>query len=71
MSTSLQFLRRGPISPRLHGTLDYPLAAVLIAGPLVLNFDDDTAKCSVAWKSRLGMPPASDATADRLKASDR
>ena len=27
--------------------------------------------CSVAWKSRLGMPPASDATADRLKASDR
>lgn len=47
MSTSLQFLRRGPISPRLHGTLDYPLAAVLIAGPLVLNFDDDTAKAFV------------------------
>ena len=47
MSTSLQFLRRGPISPRLHGTLDYPLAAVLIAGPLVLNFDDDTAKACV------------------------
>src|ERR671914_2560511 len=47
MSTSPQFLRRGPISPRLHGTLDYPLAAVLIAGPLVLNFDDDTAKSFV------------------------
>jgi hypothetical protein len=47
MSTSFQFLRRGPISPRLHGTLDYPLAAVLIAGPLVLNFDDDTAKAFV------------------------
>lgn len=47
MSRSLQFLRRGPISPRLHGTLDYPLAAVLIAGPLVLNFDDDTAKAFV------------------------
>jgi hypothetical protein len=43
MSSSLGFLRRGPISPRVHGTLDYLLAAVLIAGPLVLNFHDDTA----------------------------
>jgi hypothetical protein len=43
MSSLLGYLRRGPISPRVHGTLDYLLAAVLIAGPLVLNFHDDTA----------------------------
>jgi len=40
MSDPLSFLRRGPISPRLHGTLDYPLAATLIAAPRVLDFDD-------------------------------
>jgi hypothetical protein len=44
MSSSRQFMHRGPISPRVHGTLDYPLAVVLIAGPLVLNFGDNTAK---------------------------
>jgi hypothetical protein len=43
MSAVLAFLRRGPISPRMHGSLDYPLAAVLIAGPLLLDFDSDTA----------------------------
>jgi hypothetical protein len=43
MSPSVAFLRRGPISPRLHGALDYPLAALLIAGPLALDFHDDTA----------------------------
>jgi hypothetical protein len=47
MSNLLGFLRRGPISPQLHGTLDYPLAAILIAGPLVLHFDDNTAKVFV------------------------
>jgi hypothetical protein len=47
MSYVLRFLRSGPISPQLHGTLDYPLAAVLIAGPLVLHFNDDTAKVLV------------------------
>ena len=36
-------MRRGPISPRLHGVLDYPLAAVLIAGPLVIDFDSGSA----------------------------
>jgi hypothetical protein len=44
MSDSPGFLRRGPISPALHGTLDYLLAAVLIAAPLVLHYDDETAK---------------------------
>jgi hypothetical protein len=43
VSHLLGFLRRGPISPQLHGTLDYLLAAVLIAAPLVLSFHDDTA----------------------------
>jgi hypothetical protein len=37
MSPFSRFMRRGPISPRLHGALDYPLAAVLVAGPLVLD----------------------------------
>jgi len=44
MSSSPHFMHRGPISPGLHGTLDYPLAAVLIVGPLVLHFGDNTAK---------------------------
>jgi len=30
MSIFSNFMRRGPVSPRLHGMLDYPLAAVLI-----------------------------------------
>ena len=47
MSTSSEFMRRGPISPQLHGTLDYLLAATLIAAPLVLHFDDETAKVFV------------------------
>jgi hypothetical protein len=40
-------MRRGPISPRQHGTLDYPLAAILIAGPLALDFHDERAKVFV------------------------
>ena len=44
MSNSPGFMHRGPISPAVHGTLDYPLAAVLIAAPLVLHFGDETAK---------------------------
>src|SRR3954453_8361749 len=39
----LRFLRRGPIAPRVHGTLDYLLAAALIAVPLAVHFHDDTA----------------------------
>jgi hypothetical protein len=44
MPDSPGFLRRGPISPALHGTLDYLLAAALIAAPLVLHYHDETAK---------------------------
>jgi hypothetical protein len=40
-------MRRGPISPRVHGVLDYLLAATLIAAPLVLDFHDDAAKAFV------------------------
>ena len=44
MSEPLGFLRRGPISPAVHGILDYLLAAVLIVAPLVLHYHDETAK---------------------------
>jgi hypothetical protein len=47
MSDLLGFLRRGPISPRLHGTLDYPLAAILLAGPRAVRFGDGTATAFV------------------------
>lgn len=47
MLSSPGFMRRGPISPRLHGTLDYPLAATLVVAPLVLHFHDNTAKTFV------------------------
>ena len=42
-----RFMQRGPISPRVHGALDYPLAAVLIGGPLVLDFDTGRAQAFV------------------------
>jgi hypothetical protein len=33
--------KRGPIPPLVHGILDYVIALVLIASPLVLAFDED------------------------------
>jgi len=39
-----KLMGRGFISPLVHGLLDYPLAAVLIVLPLVLDFDDGAAK---------------------------
>ena len=33
------FMTRGFVSPRAHGGLDYQLAAVLIAAPLLIDFD--------------------------------
>ena len=39
MSALNKFMTRGFVSPQVHGMLDYPLAAILIAGPLVLDFD--------------------------------
>jgi hypothetical protein len=47
MSHLLSFLRRGPISPRVHGALDYPLAVVLLGGPRVLDFRENTATAFV------------------------
>jgi hypothetical protein len=37
-------MRRGIVPPLIHGILDYPLAALLIVGPLALGFDDAAAK---------------------------
>ena len=39
MSVINKFMERGFVSPQVHGVLDYPLAAILIAGPLALDFD--------------------------------
>lgn len=43
MSAVNRLMTRGFLSPQVHGILDYPLAAVLIAGPLALSFDDRAA----------------------------
>lgn len=43
MSSDNRFMTSGPLAPRVHGVLDYALAATLIAGPLVLSFDDRAA----------------------------
>ena len=44
MSGLNKLMGRGILPPVVHGVLDYPLAAVLIVLPLVLNFDDAAAK---------------------------
>jgi hypothetical protein len=44
MTTSNKLMTRGIIVPLVHGLLDYPLAAVLIAFPFVLRFHDAPAK---------------------------
>ena len=36
-------MSRDFVPPQVHGVLDYPLAAILIAGPLVLDFDNKAA----------------------------
>ena len=33
--------KRGPVPPVVHGVLDYVVACVLIAAPLVLSFEED------------------------------
>src|SRR5262245_22832949 len=43
MSPLNNLMGRGIIPPIIHGVLDYPLAAVLIVLPLVLDFDDAAA----------------------------
>jgi hypothetical protein len=44
MSALNTLMGRGIIPPFIHGLLDYPLAAVLIVLPLVLDFDDGPAR---------------------------
>jgi hypothetical protein len=39
LSALNKFMTRGFVPAQVHGVLDYPLAAVLIAGPLLLDFD--------------------------------
>lgn len=50
-------LTKGPISPGVHGSLDYLLGVVLIVAPFVLGFDSDTATtvCVVAGIAELGV----------------
>ena len=43
MSAINRLMTRGFLPAKVHGILDYPLAAVLIAGPLALGFDDRVA----------------------------
>jgi hypothetical protein len=45
--------KRGPIPPLVHGILDYVYAAVLIAAPLVLSFEED-APTALAIAAGLG-----------------
>lgn len=40
MSSTAGLMARGPIPPAVHGVLDYLLAGALIAGPLLIDFDD-------------------------------
>jgi hypothetical protein len=44
MSGLNKLMGRGILPPVVHGALDYPLAAVLIALPFLLGFDDASAK---------------------------
>ena len=44
MSDLNKLMGRGILPPVVHGVLDYPLAAILIVLPLVLDFDDGAAK---------------------------
>src|ERR671925_1877305 len=44
MSGLTKLMGRGILPPVVHGILDYPLAAVLIVLPLVLDFGDGAAK---------------------------
>jgi hypothetical protein len=44
MSALNRLTGRGIIPPVIHGLLDYPLAAVLLVLPFVLDFDDSAAK---------------------------
>lgn len=44
MSGLNTLMSRGIVPPQIHGILDYPLAALLIVGPLEIGFDNAAAK---------------------------
>ena len=39
MAVLNKLMARGIVPPEVHGVLDYPLAAIIIAGPVVFDFD--------------------------------
>src|SRR5919198_4912657 len=43
MAVLNKLMARGIVPPEVHGVLDYPLAAIIIAGPIVLDFDSTAA----------------------------
>ena len=43
MAALNKLMARGIVPPVVHGVLDYPLAAILIAGPIVFDFDSTAA----------------------------
>jgi hypothetical protein len=43
MAALNKLMARGIVPPHVHGVLDYPLAAIIIAGPIVLDFHSTAA----------------------------
>src|ERR687898_3520400 len=43
MAVLNKLMARGIVPPEVHGVLDYPLAAIIIAGPIVFDFDSTAA----------------------------
>jgi hypothetical protein len=43
MAALNKLMARGIVPPEVHGVLDYPLAAIIIAGPIVFDFDSTAA----------------------------
>ena len=77
--------KRGPIPPLVHGLLDYLLAALLIAAPFLIGFDEDAATALsiaagvavlmlgafTAWRTGIvkSIPPVAHAMLDYLLAA--
>ena len=43
MAVLNKLMARGIVPPEVHGVLDYPLAAIIIAGPIVFDFHSTAA----------------------------